>query len=178
MPLPPLLIAALLVGVPLVVLVQLLLQYQLTRELEEKGLHARGEVVRVRGSWLYGHHRVVEYVFFPQEGGEVRGEYKTHRSGLLSGVPSEGDPLEVLYLPDNPHRHQRVGTEVGLLGAATAVIGVVMFFFVLVFLLTLAPAKKAPEARGTAPSRRLQQYEGSPRTRPPPSGEKRQLGAY
>ncbi|WP_375755302.1 DUF3592 domain-containing protein [Corallococcus exercitus] len=179
MPLNAIVVGVFLVGSILVVLVRLLLQHQLTLELRERGLHARGEVVSVRTSWMNGKQRIVEYVFHLEDGSEVRGKYSVSSATLFSSTPSEGDPLEVHYLPDNPHRHQRVGTEVGLLGAATGVIGMAVFLVLLVLMLMSAPTKKAPAPRGPTPAGRLRNYdEPSPGTRPLPPGEKRQLGAY
>ncbi|RKG71055.1 DUF3592 domain-containing protein [Corallococcus sp. CA054B] len=179
MPLNAIVVGVFLVGSVLVVLVRLLLQHQLTLELRERGLHARGEVVSVRTSWMNGRQRIVEYVFYLEDGAEVRGKYSENSSSLFSSAPSEGDPLEVHYLPDNPYRHQRVGTEVGLLGAATGVIGMAVLLVLLVLMLMSAPRKKAPAPRGPTPAGTLRNYDETPsRTRPHPSGEKRQLGAY
>ncbi|RKG77445.1 hypothetical protein D7W79_15365 [Corallococcus exercitus] len=179
MPMNAMLMTVLLVGATLVTMVRLLLQHQLTLELREQGLHARGEVISVRRSWLNARHRIVEYVFPLPDGGEIRGEYKEHRNGLLSQRVSEGDSLEFLYLPDNPHRHQRVGAEVGLFTVLTGVFGMVVLMSLAIILLMNAPSKKAPAPRGPTPSRYIRNYDGpSPRAKPPPPGEKRQLGAY
>ena len=169
MPMPPLLIAVLLVGAPLVMMVRMLLQHQLTLELREQGLHARGEVVRIRRSWLNGKHRIVEYVFPLPDGSEIRGEYKEHRNGLLSRRVSEGDSLEFFYLPDNPHRHQRVGAEVGLLMVLTGVFGMVVFMSLAIILMMNAPSKQTPAPRGSTPTStgRLRTYdEPPPRSKP------------
>ncbi|RKH53758.1 DUF3592 domain-containing protein, partial [Corallococcus aberystwythensis] len=179
MPMPPMLIAALLVGAPLVMMVQMLLRHQLTLELREHGLHARGEVVRIRTSWLNGKYRIVEYVFPLPDGSEVRGEYKEHRNGLWRQRASEGDTLEVLYLPDNPHRHQRMGTEIGLLGVVTGVFGLVVFMSLAIILMMNAPSKKDPAPHGPTPSSRIRNYDGpTPRSKPRTTGQPQQLGEY
>ncbi|RKG93104.1 DUF3592 domain-containing protein [Corallococcus carmarthensis] len=179
MPMNAVLMVVFLVGAPLVMMVRLLLQHQLTLELREQGLHARGEVVRIRRSWTNGKHRIVEYVFPQPDGSEIRGEYKEHRNGLLSQRASEGDSLEVLYLPDNPHRHQRVGAEVGLFAVLTGVFGLVVFMSLAIIVMMNAPSKKAPAPRGPTPAGRLRTYdEPPPRGKPLPTGQQRQSGAY
>ncbi|MBZ4333942.1 hypothetical protein [Corallococcus sp. AS-1-12] len=60
MPMNAVLLGVLLIGAPLVMMVRLLLQDQLTLELRERGEHARGEAVRVRTSWMNRKYRVVE----------------------------------------------------------------------------------------------------------------------
>ncbi|RKG86513.1 DUF3592 domain-containing protein [Corallococcus sp. CA049B] len=166
MPMNAVLLVVFLIGAPLVTMVRLLLQHQLTLALREQGLHARGEVVRVRTSWMTGKYRIVEYVFHLPDGSEVRGEYKEHRRGLLSQPSSEGDPIEVHYLPDNPHRHQRVGAEVGLLAVLSMVFGLVVFMSLALIVMMNAPLKKAPSPHGATPSGRLRTYdEPPPRTK-------------
>ncbi|GMU07540.1 DUF3592 domain-containing protein [Corallococcus caeni] len=173
------LMGVLVVGAALVTLVRLLLQHQLTLELREQGLHARGEVTHVRRSWLNARHRIVEYVFPLPDGGEIRGEYTEHRNGLLSQRASEGDSLEFLYLPDNPHRHQRVGAEVGLFTVLTGVFGLVVVMALAILLVMNAPSKQAPAPHRPTPAGRLRTYDGpTPRAQPlPPTREKRQAGA-
>ncbi|RKH97628.1 DUF3592 domain-containing protein [Corallococcus sp. AB004] len=162
MPMNAVLIVVFIIGAPLVMMVRLLIQHQLTLELREQGLHARGEVVRSRRSWLNARHRIVEYVFPLPDGGEIHGEYKEHRSGFGSQRASEGDSLEVLYHPDNPHRHQRVGTEVGLFAVLTGVFGLVVFMSLAIIVMMNAPSKKAPAPRGSTPSGRLRTYDEPP----------------
>ncbi|CAM4464124.1 hypothetical protein GTZ93_39300 [Corallococcus exiguus] len=100
--------------VPLALLVQLLIQHELTLKLRDEGLHAYGTVTRAYrdSSGDSGTSDVVEYVFHLPDGEEIRGRYEDSRSSHR--LPEKGDPVEVLYLANNPERHQCVGQEVGL----------------------------------------------------------------
>ncbi|NNC08927.1 DUF3592 domain-containing protein [Corallococcus exiguus] len=161
------------IGVPLMLMVRLLIEHQLTLELREQGVHARAEVVRIRRSWLNAGNRIVEYVFHLPDGSEIHGEYDEHRRRLLSRRTSEGDSLEVLYHPGNPHRHQRVGTEVGLFYVLTWVFSLMVFMSLAIIAMMNAPSKKAPAPHGSTPSGRLRTYD-----EPPPPRERRLRGEY
>ncbi|MBZ4376054.1 DUF3592 domain-containing protein [Corallococcus sp. AS-1-6] len=179
MPMNAVLLGVLLIGAPLVMMVRLLLQHQLTLELRERGEHARGEAVRVRTSWMNGKYRVVEYVFHLPDGSEVRGEYKEHRRGFAARRASEGDSLEVLYLPDTPHRHQRVDAEVGLFAVLTGVFGLVVFMSLAIIVMMNAPSKKAPAPHRPTPSGRLRTYdEPTPRPKSRGTGPLHQTDDY
>ncbi|MBN9681761.1 MULTISPECIES: DUF3592 domain-containing protein [unclassified Corallococcus] len=165
MPFDAIVILVLLIGAPLVMMVQLWRQYQLTVELEEKGAHAWAEVVGTRTNWLNTRYRIIEYVFPLPDGSRVHGEFKQSR-GFLSQGTVEGEQIEVRYLPDNPHRHQRVGTEVGLLAVLSLALAAVVFTSLTIIVMMNAPAKKAPAPRGPTPSGRLRNYdEPPPRTK-------------
>ncbi|RYZ39613.1 MAG: DUF3592 domain-containing protein [Myxococcaceae bacterium] len=153
-----LLFTVLAVGVPLVMVVLLLNAHHLTLKLRQEGLHAWGEVVSVRRSWMNARHRIVEYVFTLPDGSEIRSEYKQQANIFRGRGASEGDPLEVLYLPDNPHRHQRVGAEVGLAKALFGLGGLVLFMIMAVFLVMSGPTRKTPHRSGATPSRTLLEY--------------------
>ncbi|RKI52249.1 DUF3592 domain-containing protein [Corallococcus sp. AB049A] len=178
MPLNAILILMFFIGVPLVMMVQMWRQYQFTQRLQEHGLHARGKVLRVRTSWLNSKYRIVEYVFFLPDGSEIAGEYKEQRSLFRSHGSSAGDLLEVLYLPDNPHLHQRVGAEMGLLATLTGIFGMVVFTALAIIFILNAPAKQAPQTRGPPPSNKLRNYDEASHSRPPATRPQRQLGAY
>ncbi|WP_148712939.1 DUF3592 domain-containing protein, partial [Corallococcus sp. AB030] len=100
--------------IPLGLMVQLLLSHELTLKLRAEGLHAHGTVTRAysASSGDSGTSDVVEYVFHLPDGEEIRGRYEDSRSSHR--LPDKGDPVEVLYLANNPERHQCVGQEVGL----------------------------------------------------------------
>ncbi|AFE07726.1 hypothetical protein COCOR_07760 [Corallococcus coralloides DSM 2259] len=171
MPLNAVLILVLLIGTPLVMMVQLWRQHQLTVELEEKGVHAWAEVVGTRTSWLNAKYRIVEYVFPLPDGSLVHGEFKQSRGGFWSRGTVEGEQIELHYLPDNPHRHQRVGTEVGLLAVLSLGFGTVVFMSLAIIVMMNAPSKKAPAPHGSTPSSRLRTYD-----EPPPRGKGRVTG--
>lgn len=180
MPMNAMLMVVLLVGAPLWMLARMLLQRRLTVRLREEGLHAYGEVVSVRRSLLDWKYNIVEYAFPLPEGGEIHGEYRERRRGLFGGSQSSvGDALEVRYLPDNPHRHQRVGTELGPLMVLSGLLGAGVFLLLAVIVLMNAPSKKAPAPRGSTPAGKLRNHEApQPHGKPLPSGEKRPRGAY
>lgn len=131
LPINAILLMVFFVGAPLALTVMLVRQHRLTLALRERGRPARGKVVRIRASWLNVNHVFVEYVFRLPDGSEIHGKYKLHRHVLPSQPVSEGDPLEFLYLPDAPHRHQRADVESGRLNLLTGIFG-------LAVLLTLA----------------------------------------
>ncbi|RKG93318.1 DUF3592 domain-containing protein [Corallococcus terminator] len=155
------------VGILLVFLVQLLVAHQLTLKLREEGLHARGEVVRVRKSFLDSKHRIVEYVFHLPDGSEIRDEYRERPGGFRFQRASEGDSLEVLYLPDTPLQHQRMGTEVGL-GKALFGLGILVLLMITVVLAAMSGSgQTTPERPTPTPSRQIQQYQPSKPSRAP-----------
>ncbi|MHA7634695.1 hypothetical protein [Corallococcus sp. M7] len=162
MPLNAVLMLVLLIGTPLVMMVRLWRQHQLTEELEEKGVHAWAEVVGTRTNWLNTKYRIVEYVFPLPDGSLVHGEFKQSRGGFWSRGTAEGEQIELHYLPDNPHRHQRVGTEVGLLAVLSLGLATVVFLCLAVTLVMNAPSKKAPAPHGPTPSGRLRNYDEPP----------------
>ncbi|WP_223639818.1 DUF3592 domain-containing protein [Corallococcus sp. EGB] len=165
LPMNAMLLVVFFVGAPLWLLARMLLQYRLTVKLREEGLHAYGEVVSVRRSLLDWKDNIVEYVFPLPEGGEIQGEYRERRWGLFGGRQSSvGDALEVHYLPDNPHRHQRVGTEPGPLMVVSSLFGAGVFLVLAAIVVMNAPVKKAPAPRGgPTPAGRLRNPD-APRT--------------
>lgn len=174
LPMKAMLLVVLLVGATLWMLVRMLLQYRLTVKLREEGLRAYGEVVAVRRSLWDWKYNIVEYVFPLPEGGEIQGEYRERR-GLFGGSKtSVGDALEVRYLPDDPHRHQRVGTELGPLMVVTGLFGAGVFLTLAVIVLVNAPSKKALAPHGPTPAGKVRSYD----RKPLPAREKHPLGDY
>ncbi|WP_223639821.1 hypothetical protein [Corallococcus sp. EGB] len=166
-----------LVGVPLAALVWEFRQYDLTLKLRDVGLRARGEVLHTR--WGFKHSDlVVKYVLHLEDGSEVRGEYGHPRA--LKPYPAVGDALEALYLPHNPQRHQVVGMGVKLAKLVVDVVGLGLVMILTVHLLVVDHRKQqALEARGSTPPSRLRTYEEpTPPSRPHPTREKHQVGAY
>ncbi|MBN8230497.1 hypothetical protein JYK02_23575 [Corallococcus macrosporus] len=115
---------------PLGVMGLLVRQHRLTLALRARGRVARGKVVRVRESWLKASVFVVEYVFRPPGGPELRGHYKVHKHRLPSQSVFEGIPVEVRYLQEAPHRHQCAESEVERHTVMAGVFGLVVLMVV------------------------------------------------
>ncbi|RKH72832.1 DUF3592 domain-containing protein [Corallococcus interemptor] len=115
---------------PLGVMVLLVRQHRLTLALRERGRLARGKVVHIRESWMKRNVFVVEYVFRPPGRPEIRGEYKVHKDRLPSQSVFEGIPVEVRYLPEDPHRHQCSEVEVERHTVMAGIFGLVVLMAV------------------------------------------------
>ncbi|WP_147450358.1 DUF3592 domain-containing protein [Corallococcus carmarthensis] len=78
---------------------------RLTVQLEQRGLRAQGQVVRVNES--RGKPSTVYYVFRPPEGPERSGKFDEASSDASKRTP--GSAVDVLYLEEAPEQNMAVG---------------------------------------------------------------------
>lgn len=175
-PLQTILAVVALTAAPLGAMVWMVRKHRLSLKLREQGLRALAEVLRT--DWSSDRdYLLVKYVFHLPDGSEVHDEYR--HPPPEKPYPAVGDALEVLYLPDAPHRHQVVGTEIGLTNLVLELVALGAFVVFAVYLAVNHSNPKDPEASGSTPPGRLRTYEEPPsRSKPLPAGEKRQRDAY